>query len=41
MREERREGRERPEERMTKPPVGSERRSDIICSWNGSISLIS
>lgn len=29
--------RERPEEMMTKPPIGSSKRSENMCSWNCTI----
>ena len=32
-------GRERPEERTTRPPCGSSRSSPIICSWNWTMLL--
>ena len=33
-------GRERPEERTTRPPFGSSRSSPIICSWNWTILVV-
>lgn len=30
-------GRDRPDERITRPPAGSSKRSVIMCSWNWTI----